>query len=72
MHRHPDVDLAVQQIYSVPDSETIELTAQLPDSLTNPVLAPSISPPISLSSILRKNQLDIVIPSGFTFVAVEL
>ena len=41
MHRHPDVDLAVQQIYSVPDSETIELTAQLPDSLTNPVLAVS-------------------------------
>ena len=72
MQRHEDVELVVQQMYSVPEAEIMELTAQLPDSFTKPVLAPSISPPRSLSSILRRNQLDIVIPSGFTFVAVEL
>ena len=42
-----------------------QLAAQLPDWATYPVLAPmTLIPPVSLSSMRRKNQLERICPSG--------
>ena len=61
---------AVTQIQSVPSAEMCQLAAQFRDSLTKPVFAHRTSPWVSLSSIRRRNQLEMVIPSGCCSVAV--
>ncbi len=72
MQRQLLVECALTQIYSFPSFPTLKLAAQLPDWSTKPVFAQSTSPCVSLSSILLRKMLDMVMPSGCSAVGDDV